>query len=110
MDQQSIVMYLSLKGLNTVEIQNDLVATLKGEANSYGTVTYDLRKPRIPNPQTPQPSESPILNESDESILLASSEEPFASVRQLARRTHQHSSTVYDRLTHKLEFTFQYFY
>jgi hypothetical protein len=35
MDQQSIVMYLSLKGLNAVEIHNDLVATLKGEAKSY---------------------------------------------------------------------------
>jgi hypothetical protein len=39
MDQQSIVMYLSLKLLNTVEIYNGLAATLKGEANSDITVT-----------------------------------------------------------------------
>jgi hypothetical protein len=39
MDQQSIVMYLSLKGLNAVEIHNDLVATLKGEAKLDSTVT-----------------------------------------------------------------------
>jgi hypothetical protein len=39
MDQQSIVTYLSLKGLNSVEVHNDLVAALKGEAKSYGTVT-----------------------------------------------------------------------
>jgi hypothetical protein len=44
-DHQSIVMYLSLKGLNVVGIHNDLVVTLKGEAKSYSTVIYDLRKP-----------------------------------------------------------------
>jgi hypothetical protein len=89
-DQQSTVMYLSLKGLKAVEIHNDLVATLKGEAKSYSIVTYYLRKPSFSSPNTPQPSESPapILNESDEAILLALSEEPFALVRQLARRTH----------------------
>jgi hypothetical protein len=38
MDQRSIVTYLSLKGLNAVEIYNDLAATLKGEAKSYSTV------------------------------------------------------------------------
>jgi hypothetical protein len=105
--QQSIVMYLSLKDLNVVEIHNDLVATLKGEAKSYITVTYCLRKPSFSSPKTPQPYESPapILNESDEVILLALSEEPFASVRQLVHRTHLHSSMVYDHLTHKLGFT-----
>jgi hypothetical protein len=30
MEQQSIVMYRSLKGLNAVEIHNHLIATLKG--------------------------------------------------------------------------------
>jgi hypothetical protein len=94
MDQQSIVMYLSLKDLNAIEIHNDLVATLKGEARFYGTVTYYLRKPSFSSPKTPQPSESsaPIFNESDEATLLALSEKPFASVRQLARRTHLHPS------------------
>jgi hypothetical protein len=65
MDQQSIVMYLSLKGLNAVEIHNNLIAILKGEAKSYRTVTYYLRKPSFSSPKTPQPSGSPapILNE-----------------------------------------------
>jgi hypothetical protein len=80
MDQQSIVMWLSLEGLNAFEIHTDLVATLKGEAKSYSTVTYYLRRPSFSSPKTPQPSESPapILNESDEAILLALSEESFA--------------------------------
>jgi hypothetical protein len=109
-DQQSIVMYFSLKGLNAVEIHNDLVATLKGEAESYGIVTYDLRNPSFSIPKTFQPSESPapILGESDESILLALPEEPFASVRKIVRRTHLHPSTVYDHLTHKLGLTIRY--
>jgi hypothetical protein len=46
-------MYLSLKGLNAVEMHNDLVTTLKGEAKSYGTVTYYLRKPSYSSPKTP---------------------------------------------------------
>jgi hypothetical protein len=33
-------MYLCLKGLNAVEIRNDLVATFKGAAKSDSTVTY----------------------------------------------------------------------
>jgi hypothetical protein len=107
MGQQSIVMYFSLKSLNAVEIYNDLVATLKGWANSDNTVMYYLRKPSFASPKTPQPAENPapILNESDKTILLALSENPFASVRQPARRTHPHPSTVYDHFTHKFGFT-----
>jgi hypothetical protein len=103
-------MHISLKGLRAVEIHNDLVVTLKGEAKSSRTVTYSLRKPSFSSPKAPRPSESPapILNEPDEAILLALSKEPFASVRQLARRTHLHLSMVYDHHTHKLGFTVRY--
>jgi hypothetical protein len=73
MGQQSLVMYLSLKGLNAVEIHNDHVATLKGEAKSHSTVTCYLRKLSFSSPKTPEPSASPapILNESDQAILVA---------------------------------------
>jgi hypothetical protein len=76
MNQQSIVMCLSLKSLNEVEIHNDLVATLKGEAKSDSIVTYYPRKPNFSSPKTPQPAQRPvpILNESDEAILLALSD------------------------------------
>jgi hypothetical protein len=99
-------MCLSLKGLNAVEIHNDLIGTLKDRAKSYGAVTYYLCKPSFASPKTPQPSEgpAPILTESDEVILLVLSEKPFASMRQLVRRTHLHPSTVDDHLTHKLGF------
>jgi hypothetical protein len=39
MNQQLVVMYLTLNGLNAVEIHNDLVAILKGGAKSDATVT-----------------------------------------------------------------------
>jgi transposase len=110
MDQQSIVMDLSLKGLNAVEIHNYLITTLKREASSSSIVMYCLGKPSFLSPKTPRPSESPapILNESEETILLAFSEELFASARQLARRTNLPVSTVYDHLTYKLGFTVRY--
>jgi hypothetical protein len=103
-------MYFGLKDLNAVEIHNDLVAALKGEAKSYRTVRYYLCKPSFSSPKILQPSDSPapILNESNETILLALSEEPFAPVRQLARRTHLHPSMVYDHLTQKFGFTIRY--
>jgi hypothetical protein len=110
MDQQSIMMYRSLKGLNAVEIYNALVSTLESEEKSYRAVTHYLQKSSCSSPKTPQPSESPapILNESDEVFLLALSKGRFVSVRQLARRTQLHPSTVYGHLTHKLEFTVRY--
>jgi hypothetical protein len=109
MDFQSIVMYLSLKGLNAVEIHSDLVAILKGEAKFYRIVACHLRNPSFSSPVIPSPSESPapILNESDEADLLSFSEQPFTSVRQLAGRAHLHPSTVYDHPAHKLGFTVQ---
>jgi hypothetical protein len=54
------------------------------------------------------PPQAEFLNESDEATLLSLSEKPFASVRQLARRTHLHPSTVCDHLAHKLGFTVRY--
>jgi hypothetical protein len=42
MDQQSIVLYLSKKGLSAVAIHDDLLATLGPEAVSYPSVTRYL--------------------------------------------------------------------
>jgi hypothetical protein len=103
-------MSLRLKGLNAVETHNDLAATIKDEGQSDSTIKYYVRKPGFFSLKTPQPSESlvPILNESDEAILLTLFEQPFASVPQLVPKTHIHSSTVYDHLMHKLGFTVRY--
>jgi hypothetical protein len=53
MDQQLIMMYLSLKGLNAVEMHNDLIATLKGEAKSSRVITYYLRKASLSSQKHP---------------------------------------------------------
>jgi hypothetical protein len=53
MDKQSIVTYFSLKSLNAVEIHNDLIATLKGEAKSYSILTYYLRRRNFSSLKTP---------------------------------------------------------
>jgi hypothetical protein len=107
MDQKSIVLYLGLKQMNATEIHNDLVATLKDKAMPYSTVTYHLRSTSFTPSELPEPEQpaEPDLTPSDEAILLALAEQPFASVRQLARATHLSLGTVYWRLTHKLGFT-----
>jgi hypothetical protein len=102
-------MSLSLKGLNGVEIHNDLGAILKGEAKSYSTVTYYLHHPSFSSPKIPQPSDSPaaILNESDEAILLALSEEPFAWCGSL-RAEPTFTLPSFMTTTHKLSVTVRY--
>jgi hypothetical protein len=104
-------MYVGLKGSDAIAIHNNLLATLMGEEKLYSPVMYYLRKPGFSSPKTAQPSGSPapILYESDEAILLALSEEPFASVRPLARRIHLYPSTVYNHITHKLGSPFDIF-
>jgi hypothetical protein len=72
MDQQSIVTYLSLNGLNAVEIHNNLVATLKGEEKQYRNVTYCLRRIHV--------SADSVWTESD-SMLLAKLSRPESDCR-----------------------------
>lgn len=107
MDQKSIVSYLSLKGMTAVQIHADLVATLKGEAVSYGSVTRYLRSKSFIDVKNLMQNGPPDqgLSEIDEAILAALEEQPFASVRQLSRATHLASSTVYSHLTQKLGYT-----
>jgi hypothetical protein len=44
MDQQLIILCLSMKGLSAVAIHDDLVTTLGAEAVSYPSVTLYLRE------------------------------------------------------------------
>jgi hypothetical protein len=81
MDQQSIVIYLSRKGLSAVAIHNDLVATLCAEAVSYPSVTRYLREAIFAssNPPDPLPPPEHQLDDSDQAILLALADQPLAS-------------------------------
>jgi hypothetical protein len=90
MDPRSIVLYLARKGLTAMEISSDLGVTLGPDAKGESSVTRFLREAKFPspNPLTTFSGENPSLDDSNEAILLALTEQPFASVRQLSRLMH----------------------
>jgi hypothetical protein len=106
MTQRPIVADLSLKGMSAREIHDNIVATLESDAVSYGSVTRYLREARFP-PSKPEPHPADVqrdLGDSDQDILAALEDSPFASVRQLSRLTHLPSTIVYCHLTQSLGF------
>jgi hypothetical protein len=107
MDQRTIVANLALKGISARSIHQDLVATLGGDAMASSTVPRYIHNAHCsPSSQTAAPIAVPSgLNDSDEAILSALDENPFASVRHLSRLTHIPATTVYRRLTESLGFT-----
>jgi transposase len=101
MMQRPIIAYLSLKGMSAREIHDDIAATLGSDAVSYSLVTRYLREARFP-PSKPEPHPADVqgdLDDSDQTILAALEDSPFALARQLSRLTHLPSTTVYRRLT-----------
>jgi hypothetical protein len=106
MTQLPIIAYLSLKGMSPREIHDNIVATLGSDAVSYSSVTCYFREARFP-PSTPEPYLADVqrdLDDSDQAILAAFEDGPFASVRQFSRLTHLPLTTVYRRLTQLLGF------
>jgi hypothetical protein len=88
------------------EIHDDIVATFGPNAVSYSSVTRYLREAQFP-PSKPEPHPADIqrdLDDSDQGILAALEDSPFASVRQISRLTHSPSVTVYRRLPQSLGF------
>jgi hypothetical protein len=106
MTQRPIVAYLSLKETSEREIHNYIVASLRPDAVSYSSVTRHLREARFP-PSKPECHPADVqrdLDDSDEAILTALEDSPFALVRQLSRLTHLPSTTIYRCLTQSLGF------
>jgi hypothetical protein len=99
MNEGSIVLYLTKKGLAAVEIYEDLVATVGLEVISYPSVMGYLREAKFAT-LNPEVTFSQPIREHDnysQTILLAFDEQPFASVRQLARLTHLPQSIGFSR-------------
>jgi hypothetical protein len=97
MDKQLIVLYLSRKGVSAVAIHDDLVTTLGTEAVGYPSVTHYLREAIFGSSNPPDPLRPPKhqLSDSDQGILLALTDQPFASICELSRLTHLPRMTVH---------------
>jgi hypothetical protein len=109
--QRPIVVYLSLKWMSAREIHDDIGAILGPDAMSYSSVTRYLREARF-SPSKPEPDPADVqrnLDDSDQAILAALEDRPFASVRQLSRLTHLLSTTVYCHLTQSPGFVARHF-
>jgi hypothetical protein len=100
-DQRSIVLYLAKKSLSATALHRDLEETLGPQAVAYSTVTMYLptlsfrgktEEEEIGNHGQP-------LDEVDEAILKALADEPFSSVRGLARHTCLSRTAVHRHLT-----------
>jgi hypothetical protein len=100
MTRRPTVAYLSLKGMPERELHDDTVATFGPDALSYSSVACCLREARFPHSK-PEPHPDDVqrdLDDSDQAILSALEDSPFASVWLLSRLTHLPSTTIYRRL------------
>jgi hypothetical protein len=109
-DQRSIVLYLTRKGLSAIAIHDDLVATLGAEAVSYPSVTRYLHEAIFVSSNQPDPLPPPEhqLDDSDQVILLALADQPFTTIHELSRLTHLPRMTVHRQLTQTLVFHVRY--
>jgi hypothetical protein len=86
MDQRPIVLFFSMKGLPAQNIYGELVAVLGSDAIGYSMVMKYLRQTRIP-PICMDTLEKPPNAITDDAILDALQQQPFSSVRELAKLT-----------------------
>jgi hypothetical protein len=103
MDLESITLYLNKKHLSAVAIHAESNSVLGEGTIGYSTVTRYLRKQSFADASRLVP-EDPDLGAADtihNAILLVLDEYPFASLRQIAKRTLIPMLTVPYRLVNK---------
>jgi hypothetical protein len=107
MDQRSIALYLSMKGLSAKAIHRELVRTLGAEAVTYPAVTWYLHAARSPAQSKEAPDEAGVTRTDsvDAAVLKALTDNPFSSVRESSWLTCLPRSTIHRRLTESLGFT-----
>jgi hypothetical protein len=103
MDQHSVCLFLAMKGLSANDIHSELVAVLGPEALAYSTVTKYLCKEHFPV-QSSKPPENPSLAVIRDAILDALKQQPFSSVREIAKLTCIPRTTIHRHLTCSLGF------
>ena len=106
LDQKSIAIFLHLQGKNKKTIFTEMKLALQDKCISYSTITKYIRSYKTfktveYEESTPNFHDLKIVNEK---ILNVLDEEPFASVRYIARTTGIPKSTVFYHLTNLLSF------
>jgi DNA-binding MarR family transcriptional regulator len=97
MDQRSICLFLTMKGLSAREVHAELVAIVGLDAIAYSTVTKSVQQRQFPA-IFPEPSDEPRTTIIDDAILETLHKQPFSSVRELAKLTCIPTTTVYRHL------------
>jgi hypothetical protein len=86
MDQYTICLYLTRKGLSAQEIHNELVQILGYDAITYSAVIFYFSASRW-RAQNEEQHSDPAPDVIDDSILQALNQTPFASMRELVKST-----------------------
>jgi anti-sigma factor ChrR (cupin superfamily) len=110
MDLESITLYLNKKHLSAVAIHAEINSVLREGTIRYSAVIRYLRKQSFANASHPAPEEPDLgsANTIDNAILQALREQPFASLRQIAKRKMIPMSTVRHRLVNKMTYKLKY--
>jgi hypothetical protein len=98
MSQQTIALFLAIKGLSSRATHDELVTVLRPAASASSTVTKYLQQRHVPDIPIEDPEEaSPTVV--DDAILDALQHQPFSSVGELAKLTCLPRTTVHRRRT-----------
>jgi hypothetical protein len=109
MDQRTICLYLNRNGLSAKAIHDELVQIIGSDAIADSIVMSYLRASHRRAQNKEQHSDRPP-DVIDNAILQALNQNPFASVRELAKSICISHATVWRRLTESLGFVVKHLY
>jgi hypothetical protein len=110
MDQRSIALYVSVKGLSAKAIHQELIQTLGAEAVVYWTVVWHLLAAKFPGQSNDAPDEVGVTRTDsvNAAILKALTDNSFSSVRELSRLICLSTATVHRGLAESLGVTIRH--
>ena len=104
MDLESITLYLAMKRLGAHDIHAEINDVLGQGTVGYSTITRYLRKRSFPQSceSAEEKAEIGSCTSIDHAILQALNEQPFASLRQLAKRILIPTTTIRYHLVNRM--------
>ena len=104
MDLESITLYLAMKRLGAHDIHAEINDVLGQGTVGYSTITRYLRKRSFPQSceSAEEKAEIGSCGSIDHAILQALNEQPFASLRQLAKRILIPTTTIRYHLVNRM--------